>query len=117
MIPTESARTLEEIDRAFGAGRRAFLIASDPRGGEEKLVRFARALAEQLRGSPEIESVEYGYGEMAAAILRELALPWGPLFATQGDLPGLERKLSREGIDAAVARLAAQMAFPGVNPL
>ncbi len=120
MIPTASARVLARIDRAFGAGRRAFILATapeSPESNEERLVRFARGLKDALAASPDIESVEYGFDESAGELLGKLSLPWGALLARPEELPAVDRKLTPEGIRAAVDALAARLRLPGQSRL
>jgi len=117
MIPTASARVLARIDRAFGAGRRAFILATAPEDGEERLVGFARGLKEALAASSDIELVEYGFGESASELLGKLSLPWGPLLARPEELSAVDRKLTPEGIRAAVDALARRLRLPGRSRL
>ncbi|MGH9360301.1 MAG: hypothetical protein ACRD2T_00180, partial [Thermoanaerobaculia bacterium] len=117
MVPTAAARALERADRAFGAGRKAFIVVSDPAGSEERLVRFAREVESSLSMSLDIESVEWGYGELAERILEEVSLPWGPLFAAPAELPEFEKRLTPAGVAEAVEKLALQLRLPGLSPI
>lgn len=116
LLRTPAAETLAEASRAFGLDTRAHLLVEAERGGrEEDLLRFARELRARLAGDARFLAVLDGSPVDPEAAVRALAARWGPLYWPPAELPALEQRLSRAGMDQALAAQLGRLSLPGAG--
>jgi predicted RND superfamily exporter protein len=117
LVDTPGARTLRTLQDAFGLGERAYLLVESEEPDAVRLVRAGEALREALLGDPAVEDVRLGPPVDPDQALDALLLPTGPLFYGPGELPELERLLTREGMTARLEQQAERLALLGLGKL